>query len=177
MARSMAEQIPKLERTLGIDPGFFDKLQDEDDWSMIIKLHALIESAVSELLTRQFKSIALKETFSKLELSNKRTGKMAFVAALELVGDAERRYISALSELRNKLVHNIHNVGYDLGAEVKKMDKQQFNQFMKNFNTLSTDEDDVVTDLFRGDPIQALWYGAMTVLAMIYIKQEESGQA
>lgn len=169
---SMADQIPKLEEVLGIELGFFNKLSDEDDWALIIKLHALIESAVSELLTGAFNNASLKDTFSLLELSNKRTGKMAFINALGLLGDAERRYISSLSELRNTLVHNIQNVNYQLDDEIKKMDTQQFKQFVLKFNTLSTDPDDHIRNLFRYDPAQAIWYGGMAVLGMIYLKAE-----
>jgi energy-converting hydrogenase A subunit M len=169
---SIADQIPKLEETLGIEVGFFNKLSDEEDWALIIKLHALIESAVSELLTAAFNNTSLKDTFSMLELSNKRTGKMAFINALGLLGDAERRYISSLSELRNKLVHNIKNVNYQLHEEVEKMDKQQFQRFVHNYNTLATDVDDNIRNLFRHDPCQALWYGGMSVLGMIYLKHK-----
>ena len=172
---NMADQIPKLEEELGIEKGFFNKLGDEEDWALIIKLHALIESAVSQLLTGAFNKASLKDTFSMLELSNKRTGKMAFVDALDLLGDAERRYISSLSELRNKLVHNIQSVNYQLHEEVDKMDKQQFQQFVRKFNTLTTDIDDNIRNLFRHDPAQALWYGGMAVLGMIYLKNEDQG--
>jgi hypothetical protein len=169
---SMADQIPKLEEKLGIEPGFFNKLSDEEDWALIIKLHALIESAVSELLTEAFKNASLKDTFSLLELSNKRTGKMAFINALGLLGVAERRYISSLSELRNKLVHNIQNVNYQLDEKVKKMGKEEFESFIKNFNALATDLDDSIHNLFREDPAQAIWYGGMAVLGVIYLKHE-----
>lgn len=169
---SMADQIPKLESKLGIEVGFFNKIGDEEDWALIIKLHALIESAVSELLTGVLKKETLKDTFSMLELSNKRTGKMAFINALGLLGDAERRYISSLSELRNKLVHNIKNVNYQLHEEVEGMDKHQFQQFVRKFNTLAADIDDNIRNLFRHDPARALWYGGMSVLGMIYLKHE-----
>lgn len=170
---SMADQISKLEEKLGIEVGFFNKLSDENDWALIIKLHALIESAITELLTGVFNKTSLRDTFSMLELSNKRTGKMAFISALGLLDDAERRYISSLSELRNKLVHNIKNVNYQLHEYVERMDRQQFHQFVKNFNTFATDLDDNVCSLFRDDPAQAIWYGGMAVLGMIYLKHEE----
>lgn len=171
-AFNLAEQIPKLEEKLGIEHGFFNRLTDEEDWALIIKMHALIESAVSDLLTGAFSQAALKETFCMLELSNKRTGKMAFINALGLLGEAERRYISSLSELRNRLVHDIKNVNFQLHEDVEKMDPQQFKQFVVKFNTLATDVDDKIRNLFRHDPIQALWYGGMAVLGVIYLKHE-----
>jgi len=170
----LAKRIPKLESKLGIEKGFFDNLAEESDWAFIIKMHALIEAATSDLLTSYLKYEALNDTFSYMELSNKKSGKMAFVKALGLLGDAERRFISSLSELRNKLVHNISNVNYHLHVEVENMDTNQLNQFIKKFNTLSTELDDNVRNLFRHDPIQALWYGGMSVLGLIYLKQDGS---
>ena len=167
---NLAEEVPKLEKALGIEIGFFDKLSDEDDWSLIIKLHSLIEAAISELLARRLEKTSLIDTFSNMELSNKKSGKMAFVKALGLLDEPERRYVSALSELRNKLVHNIKNVNYQMHEEVEKMDSQQFKQFIKKFNTISTDIDENVQDLFRYDPSQALWYGGMAVLGVIHVK-------
>ena len=169
---NLAEQIPKLEAKLGIEQGFFEKLTEEDDWAVIIKMHALIEAAISELLSKKLSNEGLKDIFSMLELSNKKTGKMAFINALGLLGEAERRYISSLSEMRNKLVHDIKNVNFQLHEEVEKMDAEQFKLFIKKFNTLATELDDNIRNLFRNDPIQALWYGGMAVLGIIYLKHE-----
>ena len=46
------ESLQELELDLGLPKGFCFKLLEEDDWSFVIKLHALLESAVSELITR-----------------------------------------------------------------------------------------------------------------------------
>jgi hypothetical protein len=44
--QSLANLVPLLESTLGIEPGFFESLdgEDENDWSFVIKVHALIEA-------------------------------------------------------------------------------------------------------------------------------------
>ena len=42
--------VENLEKTLGMPPGFLSRLVEEDDWSFVIKSHALIESALSYLL-------------------------------------------------------------------------------------------------------------------------------
>jgi energy-converting hydrogenase A subunit M len=116
---NLADEIPKLEEALGVEDGFFSKLSEEDDWSMIIKLHSLIEAAISELLAKRLKKDILVDAFSNMELSNKKSGKMAFVKALDLLDEPERRYISSLSELRNKLVHNVQNVNYQMHEEIE----------------------------------------------------------
>ncbi|MCC1496135.1 hypothetical protein [Alcanivorax sp. 1008] len=166
--------VPELEKRLGLDSGFFDKLiEGESDWALIIKTHALIEAAVSDLLATSLDRKDLNAIFSSLELSNKRTGKMAFVSALGLLDEDCRRFISALSELRNRLVHNVKNVHFDFHEYVKQLDAQQFRQFVKNFNTLSYEVDEGLLNLFRHDPIQGVWYGAMSVLGRIYLRLEE----
>lgn len=171
---NLEDEIPELEKALGVERGFFNKLSEEDDWSMIIKLHSLIEAAISELLAKRLNKDVLIDAFSNMELSNKKSGKMAFVKALNLLEEPERRYISSLSELRNRLVHNVKNVNYKMHEEIEKMDSQQFKKFVNNFNTLSTVADDTVLNLFKHDPSQALWYGCMAVLGIIQVKLNQS---
>lgn len=80
----------------------------------MIKLHALLESAVSQLLVNAVARKELAEVFASLEMSNTKTGKLAFVKALELLPKAHLDFIRLLSELRNQLVHRVKNVSFDL---------------------------------------------------------------
>ena len=100
---TLAEAISNIERRTGVPKGFFETLKAEDDWSFVIKSHALIEAACAEFLTARFGDYELLEVFSRLELSNKRTGKIAFLKELSLLNDDERRFVTELSELRNVL--------------------------------------------------------------------------
>ena len=100
------EDLADLERDVGVASGFFHEvLSVGDDWSFVIKVHALIEAAVSHLLAEVAGQPALLDVFTQLELSNGRTGKIAFAKALECLEDYERGSIRKLSELRNQLVH------------------------------------------------------------------------
>ena len=47
--------IAELEQRIGVAPGFFDGLVQEDDWSFVIKLHALLEAACTHFLLFHFK--------------------------------------------------------------------------------------------------------------------------
>lgn len=167
-----AELVPLLELKLGLQSGFFDSLdgENENDWSFIIKTHALVEAAVSHLLTQHLQKPELNELFARLDISNKVTGKAAFVKALGLLEEPERRFISSLSELRNQLVHDVRNVDFDLAAHVANMSSKQLDTFLRNFNLLSTDVTNDVRNLFCFDPRQALWYAAMTFLSIVYLK-------
>jgi hypothetical protein len=106
--------ISELEAQLGLPQGFCHALLEEDDWSFIIKLHSLVEAAVTQLVVETIGLPELHSIFSRLDLSGTSSGKMAFVKELSLLTDDERRFIAKLSEVRNDLVHNISNVSADL---------------------------------------------------------------
>src|SRR3546814_18866509 len=78
--------ILELEAKIGVRENFFKDLLGEDDWSFVIKLHALFEAACTHLLLFHFKEPELTDIFARLELSNKATGKIAFLGKLELLG-------------------------------------------------------------------------------------------
>jgi hypothetical protein len=52
-------------------------LQSEDDWSFVIKLHAVFEALATHLLSYYFQEEPLHQLLARLELSNKTTGKVA----------------------------------------------------------------------------------------------------
>src|SRR6218665_1056414 len=86
--------ILKLETKIGVRENFFRDLLGGDDWSFVIKLHALFEAACTHLLLFHFKEPELTEVFSRLELSNKATGKIAFLGKLKLLGKNNRRLVA-----------------------------------------------------------------------------------
>ncbi len=169
---SLQELIPQLEAHLGIEPGFFESLDsdEENDWSFVIKLHALIEAAVSNLLTESLNRSELSDLFTRLDISNKTTGKAAFVKQLGLLKESERKFMSSLSELRNKLVHDVRNVDFDFEKYVSDMNDQKRQQFLKDFNIISTEVTNDIRTLFFHDPRQAVWYSGMAFLGIVYLK-------
>lgn len=83
---NVSKAILELESKIGVPENFFRNFNDADDWSFVIKLHALFEAACSHLLLFHFKEPDLSEVFSRLELSNKTTGKIAFLGKTALLG-------------------------------------------------------------------------------------------
>jgi len=168
----LGDLVPHLEQRLGLAPGFFEALDadDESDWSFVIKLHALVEAAVSHMLTTELKRQELEGLFARLDISNKTIGKAAFVKALGLLDEPARRFMSSLSELRNLLVHDVRNVNFDLERHVKGMNAKEQGEFLKGFNLLSTAVTDDIRALFLLDPRQALWYSGMAFLGLVYLR-------
>jgi len=172
--KDLLDRIRDLEKEVGITPGFFHGLIKEDDWSFIIKLHSLFEAAVSHLLIKALQKDELKEIIPSLELSNTQSGKLAFARSLKLLDKEETTYIKKLSELRNKLVHNVANVNFNLEGYVNKLDTQQLKSFIKSFGfstkkEIELKDQKISRDQFiKGNPKLAIWLGALECFDVIY---------
>jgi hypothetical protein len=181
--------IAELEAKVGLRENFFRDLLLEDDWSFVIKLHALFEAACTHLLIFHFKEPELTEIFSRLELSNKTTGKIAFLSRLELLGKENRLLVSTLSELRNSLVHDVRNAEFSLVTTIDGLSPSELKQFAIAFSPfeshirkfphdhemkLGYDQDfqkaasiEVMMERIKADPKYHIWLGAYNVLISI----------
>jgi len=127
--------IADIENQLGLPAGFLKGLHDhEDDWSFVIKTHAFLEAALTHLLADHLGKEDLLPVFAYLETSNVRTGKLAFVKAFDLLDKGARRFIHTLSELRNDLVHEVSNVGFNFAAYVSSLSDKERREFIGAFD-------------------------------------------
>jgi hypothetical protein len=133
--------LSEFEKAIGIRQGFIAEYRHGDDWSFVIKSHALLEAGVSQLLAYHLGHPPLVDVFSRLDMAASGFGKLEFVKALGLLDDSERKFVRTLGELRNMLVHNIANVDFDLRAYMGSLEKQKLNA-----TQLALDR------LFDGDP-------------------------
>jgi hypothetical protein len=101
-----------------------------DDWSFVIRSHAIIEGLVSALLATHLDP-RLVPLFDRLELGDVNSGKLAFAKALELLNSDQRRFVSLLSTLRNKLAHNPRHLSFDFDVYFESLDKNQRTTFCK----------------------------------------------
>jgi hypothetical protein len=124
--RSVLFQVwAKVETAFGLPAGFLGNLAREEDWSFVIKAHALVEAAVSHLIAANIGDVRLAPVFQRLELSNDDTGKLAFAKGLDLLDPQERRFVRTLSQLRNLLVHNVGNVTFSFPKYFAALDTNQ----------------------------------------------------
>lgn len=129
--------VKQLQAKIGLKESFFKSLlYDTDDWSFVIKLHALIEAVCASLLTFHFNEPKLGNIFSRLELSDKAKGKVRFLEETGLIDKFDKKFIYALSELRNKLVHDVKNCNIKLNDLTQSYDKNQMKNFAYNFGIL-----------------------------------------
>lgn len=172
------QDLRALEAELGLPEGFYDRLRKDDDWSFVIKLHALFESATTYVLARALARPELEEPLSYIEMSNKRSGKVALGKALALFDEEERRFLYQLSELRNHLVHRIDNVSFSFEQHVQSMDAQQRKKFHEAFgyslkDPIQTPEFTVPRNQFvLENPKISIWLSGMELLSMLYLHKE-----
>jgi hypothetical protein len=164
-----------LEAELGLPAGFYDGLMKDDDWSFVIKLHALFESATTFVLSRCLRKPELEEVFSHIEMSNSRGGKIAFGKILGLFDEEERRFLRQLSELRNNLVHRVANVSFAFKSYLLGLDTKQRESFATAFGFGLNDPIEIREDLevprnkfVLDNPKVSMWMCGYVLLAGLY---------
>jgi hypothetical protein len=125
--------IPTFEKELHVPDGFLSGLIEEDDWSFVVKLHALIEAAIARMLTSRLDESRLDNIIATMPLSDFRTGKIAYVQSLGLLPVEHRRWIQKLSELRNDCVHDVANVNMSLSEYFSNLPASASKGYRKAF--------------------------------------------
>lgn len=176
---TVEEAVRLLETDLKVRSGFLEGLTKEDDWSFVIKSHAFVEAAISHLLAEALSEPTLQAVFANAETANPKSGKVAFVKALDLLGKDARRFIQKLSELRNKLVHDVSQVDFAFLSYVDSLDAQQMFSFVEAFGYFASGEEFEqdgatirVRDFMCSSPKRGIWYSVMALAAVIYVSKD-----
>jgi hypothetical protein len=127
------EEAQKLMRKLALSSidlleeklKFLLDLLKENDWTFVIKSHALIETAVTQMVIEHLGKTELTKIVELLPLSDNRTGKIAVAKQLNLLDDKQRRFVKFFSELRNSLVHRLDNLDFNFEKYVSSLDPNQ----------------------------------------------------
>jgi hypothetical protein len=128
--------VAALERDVGLAQGIYRRLLDEDDWSFVIKLHALLESAMTFLLATRFRDERLHEVFARMELGTRATaGRVSFAMALGLLSQRERRFVAALTELRTSLLPSFEFTRFTFKSYLAGLDVDARRKFLDAFGS------------------------------------------
>ena len=172
--------IDPFETELGLRPGFLRGLRTSaDDWSFVIKLHALFEAALAHCLCEELGRPELASVLAYTELSRDKAGKVEFGKAIGLLTKRERRFLRSLSEMRNMLVHEVRNTGFTFESHVAAMTAPQRSAFYDRFE-LDVEVDYVEIDgnriprqqFFLENPKLCLWVAALVLLEYLYQHKE-----
>ncbi len=129
----MRREVSELLASVGITEDFFWSLGDESDWSLVIKMHALFEAVVGRLVVGRLNKPGLEDVVSNLEFNNMKSGKVAFARALGLLESEDVAFLRGLSELRNRLVHDIRNVNFSIADDISNKNASELKKFRKEF--------------------------------------------
>ena len=110
---------------------FLTRFSSDDDWTFIIKLHAMIEAGLNHMLLKQFNNEELSKVIARLETSNPKTGKLAFIKAFKILPEEYILFIRNLSEIRNFCVHDPKNFSYNLKEDVGSYEEKKKKQWIK----------------------------------------------
>jgi hypothetical protein len=118
-----------FESRVGLRPGFFNELIQEEDWSFVIKLHTFLDACLTHTICSVLGKPELEAVIARLEMSNNQSGKLAFAKKLNILTPPQRRFISRLSQLRNELAHNAHAVDFSFEHYMNQMTEDERYQF------------------------------------------------
>jgi hypothetical protein len=125
--------VPQLLQSVGLPSDFFDQLLKESDWSFVIKLHAVFESVIASLIVHRLATPQAAEVVSHLEFNNAKSGKVALARALGLLEKHDVAFLRGLSELRNRLVHSIHDVSFTFVSYLGGQSRTEIKKFRTEF--------------------------------------------
>jgi hypothetical protein len=180
------EAVRALEQELGITEGFLTSLMntDVDDWSFVIKLHALTEAALTHLITIALGREELRDFFAEMQMGHARRGKIGIARRLSLIDDRLVKFIMALGRIRNRFAHRPHSVGDRIEQFVDSIPVSERDSFWRTLAYFG-DGDTVINvagntvDILtftRNNPKFAVWLSATVAVGTIYIQKESEAQ-
>jgi hypothetical protein len=163
--------VGKLEQALQMPTGFLGRLVEEDDWSFVVKSHALMESALSYLLRNNADQRAAA-IFDTLPLRG-RASKLAFIKRLCPLDEAVVQFINSYSDLRNTLLHDVKNVGFSFTLHFKNIPARELRKVLASYTDLLRVPEDVIARpqrerILEDNPREILLLSVMTVVSAAY---------
>ena len=141
MSWDIAKDLKDLERRLGLSEGFLDDLyNNEDDWSFVIKLSAMVEASCTHTISTMFGYPELEECFAYLDQSNPRIGRVKLLKEIEVIYSNQAKILNALATLRNSVAHDVKNVNFIFSDYLNRLDTNQLNNFVTYFGNSVQDE-------------------------------------
>jgi hypothetical protein len=136
----------------------------KDDWTLIVKLHAMIETCLNGALVKELDRTGLASVIAKLDTSNPSTGKVAFARALGIMLKASAVFLQKLSELRNICVHDVRNFDFNLIDHLTQIGKEKRNDFLKACRRMVKPEYHATSP-----PQELLLIGAMSIMLELMV--------
>ena len=167
------EAIGEFEKRVGLPTGFVYSLAQEDDWTFVIKIHALYETALTHILVTTFGNQKLRATLAEISMADK----LNFTSACSLFDKEDRGMLRALSNLRNKLVHSVDQVAFSFSTYLSDQNRKK--RFLESFRQVWPDPIILPGDIQAErdafvieNPRITVWLWCQRILANVYLEDE-----
>jgi hypothetical protein len=165
--------IKNFEKRVGLPTGFIHSLAQEDDWTFVIKIHALYETALTHILATTFGNVKLQEALAEIAMADK----LKLASACSLFDKEDRGMLHALSNLRNKLVHSVDQVGFSFSSYLSDQNRKK--RFLESFAQIWPDpiilpgNRQLKREAFViENPKITVWLWCQRILANVYLEHE-----
>ena len=132
--------IKELETELNLPKKFFICLLRNDDWSFIIKIHTLIDVAITKAVIETLGKPEIEDSIERLNLNTK----LGFAKKLNLLEKDSLLFVQKLSEMRNQFAHNISDVGVEILEFLNSSKKEKRDGFLKAFRWGNTKAEEII---------------------------------
>lgn len=120
-----------MQDSLGVHESFLANLPNDDDWTFILKIHAMVEAGLNQMILNHFGEPRISRLITKLPIGNTGTGKLSFAKALDLIPLENREFVAVLSDIRNHCIHDIRNFRFDIKSYVQSLPAGKADEFMR----------------------------------------------
>jgi hypothetical protein len=180
--------VERLEAELGLPVQWSTFIVAEDDWSFVIKCHALLEAAANRTLILSIGRPELRDFVTRLEMSGQASGKVAVLVSLGILNSDCKRFLSKLSELRNAFVHDVRNTTRTISSFLESLEPSERKGFETAFcwkvrdwhrrdvRTIAGGIEDeslfyvcAASSWDQGVLTMSLWFGVLLVLRKLHL--------
>ena len=110
--QSAVEAItPWISARFGAPSAAIARMDKDDDWTFLIKIHALLEAALNTLLLCKVDK-RLRSFVERLDTGSIDSGKLAWIKALGLLSAEQMQFVRLVSPIRNRIVHDVRHIEF-----------------------------------------------------------------
>ena len=167
------EEFARMEVHLDLPEGFIlELLKGADDWTFILRLHALVESALEYLIVANLARPELDTWVIRHNIGG-RTGKLALASALGVVDDADRGMVEGLADIRNRFAHRVQMTATTFGdywAELPVSERTKLTRWIVRAYGYATSGplDEAAANAWQTSPRLVLWVACRALIERAY---------
>lgn len=176
--RTIQDEIFDFERRLELPRGFYTRLFDEDDWSFVIKVSALLEAATTHVLVCRLGRPELDDDLTYVDYANPRCGRLKLLKSLGAISSEHYATMRKLAEIRNRIVHRVADVSFTfekyVGSKSSKVHKDLEKHFGRHLiDPLALETSSLsLSDFVFQQPKLTIWCAVMEILACLNLEFE-----